>query len=92
MTDDRAPFKWHDYTFEYEEEREHPHSGSIMPAGWFCHIDGDLVVSWSSHKTRSAAKQGLLAKLRWQASDHIKQADRLKVLADRMAAELRKTQ
>lgn len=91
MTDDHRPFKWHGYTFEYEVEREHPHSGSIMPAGWFCRL-GQERIAWASHPTRSSAKFALMVKLRWLVSDHTKQAERLKVLADRMAAELEKVQ
>lgn len=91
MTDDHAPFKWHGYTFEYEAAREHPHSGSVMPAGWFCRL-GDERIAWASHTTRHAAKRALVTKLRWLARDHGKQADRLKVIADRMAYELEKAQ
>lgn len=91
MSDDYKPFKWHGYTFEYEAEREHPHSGSIMPAGWFCRL-GQERIAWASHPTRSKAKLALVTKLQWAAKDHTAQAERLTVLADRMAAELEKAQ
>lgn len=89
--DDRKPFKWHGYTFEYETEREHPHSGSIMPAGWFFRL-GDERVAWASHLTRHSAKRALVTRLQWEARDHDKQADRLKVLVGRMTAELEQSQ